>query len=69
MNPEDIARAEERIKARAAKIAYRRTERIKESDKQTVMFHLVKDYIILGARMMQEELLNLNSDETQEITH
>lgn len=69
MNPEDIARAEERIKARAAKIAYRRTEGIKESDIQTVMFRLVKDYIILGARMMQEELLNLNSDEAQEITH
>lgn len=69
MTKEQIELAEEAVKKEAAKIAYQYSENLLNSELQTYLFKLCKDCIVLGARLMQEELLNLNSDETQEITH
>ena len=54
-----IEQAEENVRKKAARIAYEKSENLKDSDIQTVFFKMYKDCIILGARMMQEELLKL----------
>ena len=58
-----IEQAEETVRKRAARIAYEKSENMMESDVQTIFFRLIKDYIILGARLMQEELLKLEENE------
>lgn len=60
-----IEQAEEAVRKRAARIAYEKSENMMESDVQTIFFRLIKDYIILGARLMQEELLKLEENERQ----
>lgn len=69
MTDDILAQAEENVKRRAARAAYLCSEKFDNSETQRAAFTLYKDFIMLGARMMQEELLNLNSDETQETTH
>lgn len=60
-----IEQAEEAVRKRTARIAYEKSENMMESDVQTIFFRLIKDYIILGARLMQEELLKLEENERQ----
>lgn len=60
-----IEQAEEAVRERATRIAYEKSENMMESDVQTIFFRLIKDYIILGARLMQEELLKLEENERQ----
>lgn len=64
MKAEIIEMAEEAVRKKAARIAYEKSESMVDSEIQTMFFRLVKDYIILGARMMQEEILKL--EETYE---
>lgn len=60
-----IKQSEEAVRERATRIAYEKSENMMESDVQTIFFRLIKDYIILGARLMQEELLKLEENERQ----
>lgn len=62
MKREIIAQAEAAVKRRAAQIAFEHTQEVDDSDVQAVLFRLFKDYVILGARLMQEELLKLEDD-------
>lgn len=64
MKAEIIEMAEEAVRKKAARIAYEKSESMVDSEIQTMFFRLAKDYIILGARMMQEEILKL--EETYE---
>lgn len=67
MKREIIAQAEAAVKRRAAQIAFEHTQKVDDSDVQAVLFRLYKDYVILGARLMQEELLKIEDDvETKE---
>lgn len=61
MNREDIAMAEATIREKASKIAYERSEKIDDSQISSFMYRLVKEYIVLGARMMEEELLKIKN--------
>ena len=58
ITPQDIERAEAEIRHKATKIAYETSEQINDKDLQTIMFNIIMDYIIIGARMMEEELQN-----------
>ena len=62
MKREIIAQAEAAVKRRAAQIAFEHAQKVDDSDVQAVLFRLYKDYVILGARLMQEELLKIESD-------
>lgn len=62
MKREIIAQAEAAVKRRAAQIAFEHTQNVDDSDVQAVLFRLYKDYVILGARLMQEELLKIEYD-------
>lgn len=62
MKREIIAQAEAAVKRRAAQIAFEHTQKVDDSDVQAVLFRLYKDYVILGARLMQEELLKMEYD-------
>lgn len=63
ITPQDIERAEAEIKHKATKIAYETSEQINDKDLQTIIFNIIKDYIIIGARMMEEYILNLKPNE------
>lgn len=59
----EIAVIEARIAKQAEKVAYEVTEPCEDRELQTKMYEAVKSYIIYGARLFQEELLNLKNDE------
>ena len=59
----EIAVIEARITKQAEKVAYEVTEPCEERELQTRMYEAIKSYIIYGARLFQEELLNLKNDE------
>lgn len=59
----DLEKAEEEIKLLAQKIAYENSEPIMDRTLQSIVFNLARDYIICGARMMEEYILNLKSNE------
>lgn len=59
----EIAVIEARIAKQAEKVAYEITEPCKDRELQTKMYEAIKSYIIYGARLFQEELLNLKNDE------
>lgn len=59
----EIAVIEARIAKQAEKVAYEVTETCKDRELQTKMYEAIKSYIIYGARLFQEELLNLKNDE------
>lgn len=54
-----IAKAEQAVEQRAAHIAYQMTDNITDRVVQKTMYQTYKEAIILGARFMQEELMNL----------
>lgn len=56
MISEIMGKAEEAVKTRAAEIAYKCSEYYEDRQVQSNMYELCKSYIILGARMMQEEI-------------
>lgn len=59
----EIAVIEARISKQAEKVAYEVTEPCEDRELQTKMYEAIKSYIIYGARLFQEELLNLKNDE------
>lgn len=59
----EIAVIEARISKQAEKVAYEATELFEDREVQTKMYEAIKSYIIYGARLFQEELLNLKNDE------
>lgn len=59
----EIAVIEARIAKQAEKVAYEVTEPCEDRELQTKMYEAIKSYIIYGARLFQEELLNLKNDE------
>lgn len=59
----EIAVIEARIAKQAEKVAYEVTEPFEDRKLQTKMYEAIKSYIIYGARLFQEELLNLKNDE------
>lgn len=60
-----IEQAEKQVIKRAAEIAFKRSNDLDDSQIQSIMFRLCKDYIILGARLMEEELFKLGYNETK----
>lgn len=58
-----ISQAEENVRQRAIKVAYQCSEKFDNSGTQRAAFTLYKDFIILGARMMQEEISKLETNE------
>lgn len=56
MISEIMGKAEEAVKTRAAEIAYKFSEHYEDRQIQSNMYELCKNCIILGARMMQEEI-------------
>lgn len=56
MISEIMGKAEEAVKKRAAEIAYKCSEQYEDRQVQSNMYELCKSYIILGSRMMQEEI-------------
>ena len=52
-----ISAAEAAVEAKSHEIAYKLTDHYEDHLVQSNMYELCKSYIILGARMMQEELL------------
>ena len=57
MRTEVISAAEAAVEAKSHEIAYKLTDHYEDHLVQSNMYELCKSYIILGARMMQEELL------------
>ena len=57
---EQLARAEENIRRVADSIAYSATEGMSNHKAQTMLFKTIRNYINYGARLMQEELMNIN---------
>ena len=49
-----ISMSEQEVEEKAAKYAYQITNNIEGKEEQRVTYKLVKESIILGARMMQE---------------
>lgn len=66
MNREIMEKAEKKIIKKAAEIAFKHSNDLDDSQIQSILFRLCKDYIILGARLMEEELMKLNAYETKE---
>lgn len=66
---EMIEKAEKAVIARAIRIAYERSNNLDDSEIQSMLYRLCKDYIILGARMMEEELMKLGYYETEKESH
>lgn len=62
---EMIEKAEKAVIARASRVAYERSNNLDDSEVQSMLYRLCKDYIILGARMMEEELMKLGYYETE----
>ena len=54
----DLEKAEEEIGLKALKIAYEASDGISDLIIQRLVYALARDYIICGARMMEEELQN-----------
>ena len=59
----DLESADEEIKLLAQKIAYENSEPIADRTLQTIIFNLARDYIICGARLMEEYIMNLKPNE------
>lgn len=57
--------AEKAIIRRAEETAYNVSENIKDRKVQLLVYTMTKSNIILGARMMQEEMIKNDNHETQ----
>jgi hypothetical protein len=66
---EMIEKAEKAVIVRASRIAYERSINLDDSEIQSILYRLCKNYIILGARMMEEELMKLGYYETEKESH
>ena len=64
--PDIIANAEKAVIAKAHKIAYEKSNNIDDHKIQSTMYELCKSYIILGARLMQDELFKNGYYEAKE---
>lgn len=60
-----LEKAERAIISKAERIAYERSENISNHQVQSTMYDIVKNSIIYGARLMEEELLKLGCYETE----
>lgn len=58
-----MAAAEEAVRQRAAEEAYKVSENIEDGKMQKKMYELVFGSICIGARLYEEELMNLNKKE------
>lgn len=55
-----VEKAEELVRQRAARHAYLETEKIiQKSDAQKLAYGLIRESIMLGARMMEEAMIEL----------
>jgi hypothetical protein len=63
---EMIENAERAVIKRAEAVAYMHSDKTDDHTIQTALYEMVKHYIILGARMMEEELMKLGYYETEE---
>lgn len=63
MNDEAIIAAEQAVEKAASKHAYQITDHIKDPAVQAKTYTLVRESIIIGARLMQEELMKLTGKE------
>lgn len=63
MDNDLIAQAEKNVNDVAARYAYQCTDNIPDQRTQMQTFTLIKESIILGAHLMQEELLKLQDHE------
>lgn len=59
--PEQWEQAENEVRKRAARYAYQSTNHITDQAVQHSTFEILLEGMVLGARMMQEELQNLNT--------
>lgn len=53
--------AEEQVKQRALQAAYLSTEQIPDREHQRLTYRLVKDCMMMGARLMQEEITKFDN--------
>lgn len=66
MNTVPIALAEENVKKRAEEAAYKMTELYTDHQIQKELYRIYRDLILLGSRLMQEELMNLKDSNNNE---
>lgn len=59
--PEQWEKAETEVRKRAARYAYQMTNHISDQATQHTTFEVLLEGMVLGARMMQEELQNLET--------
>lgn len=57
---EQWAKAEANVIKKAEETAYTVSDNIKDSKVQSIMYDMIKKYIVVGARMMEEELKNFD---------
>ena len=69
MSKQKVEMIEKAVIARASRVAYERSNNLDDSEVQSMLYRLCKDYIILGARMMEEELMKLGYYETEKESH
>lgn len=55
---EQWAKAEANVIKKAEETAYIVSDNISDNKLQSIMFDMIKKYIVIGARMMEEELKN-----------
>ena len=60
---QQMAAAEKAVRQRAAEEAYKVSENIEDGKMQRKMYELVFGSICIGARLYEEELMNLNKKE------
>ena len=60
--PDQWEKSEETVSRRAEKAAYKASENITDRKVQLLVYRMTKDNIVLGARMMKEELLKFEDN-------
>lgn len=66
MNTSSIELAEKNVKKRAEEAAYKMTEPYTGHRIQKELYTIYRDLILLGSRLMQEELMNLKYSNNNE---
>lgn len=59
---EQWEKAESMVQKRAEEVAYMHSDRSSDRMIQKALYDMVKHYIMLGARMMEEELTKIEKD-------
>lgn len=57
---EQWTKAEANVIKKAEETAYTVSDSVKDSKVQSIMYDMIKKYIVVGARMMEEELKNFD---------